>query len=549
MLRRLTPVRTVLTHFCLAAIALLYGFSTPYAAVKLPLTGQVNVTVIPCYFSRPGLPPVETRRELKQRIDDGLTYWNEIGNGRYKLVADHRSWVVGTGFYSAAKAWSRTDIVSKCSAAAAAEQSLPSDGIWIIYTVPGLDTGGILGKTAIFSGTTRTDQGGGHILRLDRPSNLGMSRQAVIHEIGHAMGLSHQTGVDIHHDEDRAPAEYGAWYAALAGGYDTTVYTRDRLGTIPRQRIYQFGKDGETTRRLRLADPGHSGNPSGYHLVRIPFLPSDPNRYLMVEWASKRAGWDPTSKAAPQLYIYESAKTRNYIDPWNSIPTPRNGDTPTIMMLAKAQVGTTTDVPSQIYDRYPVSISVVSTDTAAGTAEIEVRNSRAQVCIYGSMPRNATATDDVCVTHARRGEVARENRAAAARTQPNGQCKQGYVWREATPTDRTCVPPASRDAVRAENRQDKGAHSLRLRLRGQGPNTCKPGLQPRFATPLDWVCVSPERAAKVARDNATAQPGACPVFSMPRSATADDTLCVDWFEAFTVANENRTATDNLAFPQ
>lgn len=78
-------------------------------------------------------------------------------------------------------------------------------------------------------------------------------------------------------------------------------------------------------------------------------------------------------------------------------------------------------------------------------------------CPSGYVWREARASDHVCVTPQSRQRVARENRLAEARRNPNGTfgpltCISGYVWREAFDGDRVCVEPSIRSLVKEENR-------------------------------------------------------------------------------------------------
>jgi hypothetical protein len=81
-------------------------------------------------------------------------------------------------------------------------------------------------------------------------------------------------------------------------------------------------------------------------------------------------------------------------------------------------------------------------------------------------------------------------------------CKQGYVWREAFEGDTVCVTPARRTQVAADNAQ--AAARREPNGGAYGPNTCKQGFVWRVARPSDLVCVTPEERDRVAAENATA---------------------------------------------
>jgi hypothetical protein len=78
-------------------------------------------------------------------------------------------------------------------------------------------------------------------------------------------------------------------------------------------------------------------------------------------------------------------------------------------------------------------------------------------CKAGFVPRQANASDQVCVEQQSRDRVAQENAGAAALVDPNGawgpqSCISGFVWREAFDGDTVCVTPEVREIVREENR-------------------------------------------------------------------------------------------------
>jgi hypothetical protein len=80
-------------------------------------------------------------------------------------------------------------------------------------------------------------------------------------------------------------------------------------------------------------------------------------------------------------------------------------------------------------------------------------------CTGGTVWREATPADHVCVTPATRAVNWQYNSIARTLVDPLNHaygpdtCKQGYVWREATPTDHVCVPGAIRQQVLNDNAQ------------------------------------------------------------------------------------------------
>jgi len=60
-------------------------------------------------------------------------------------------------------------------------------------------------------------------------------------------------------------------------------------------------------------------------------------------------------------------------------------------------------------------------------------------CPQGTVWREATPDDHVCVTPERRAQTWNDNK-----TNPNETCPRGLVWREATPQDHVCVDPGTR---------------------------------------------------------------------------------------------------------
>jgi hypothetical protein len=77
---------------------------------------------------------------------------------------------------------------------------------------------------------------------------------------------------------------------------------------------------------------------------------------------------------------------------------------------------------------------------------------------------------------------------AGASSSIGAGCPQGTVWREATPDDHVCVSPGTRAQVWNDNA--KNPHE-----------TCPRGLVWREATPQDHVCVTPAIRTRTWNDN------------------------------------------------
>jgi hypothetical protein len=67
-------------------------------------------------------------------------------------------------------------------------------------------------------------------------------------------------------------------------------------------------------------------------------------------------------------------------------------------------------------------------------------------CPHGSVWREATPQDHVCVTPDKRAQAWSDNK-----TNPKETCPRGLVWREATPDDHVCVDAATRARVWDDN--------------------------------------------------------------------------------------------------
>ncbi|MCX4820996.1 RICIN domain-containing protein [Streptomyces sp. NBC_01142] len=99
-------------------------------------------------------------------------------------------------------------------------------------------------------------------------------------------------------------------------------------------------------------------------------------------------------------------------------------------------------------------------------------------------------TAALCTTQAH----AEASAAPAAGPYGPDTCVQGTVWREATPEDHVCVPYQTRTQTRAENERGPS-------LREGNSDTCVAGFVPRAAVPGDRVCVDPGVREQARKDN------------------------------------------------
>src|SRR4051812_17798436 len=73
-------------------------------------------------------------------------------------------------------------------------------------------------------------------------------------------------------------------------------------------------------------------------------------------------------------------------------------------------------------------------------------SSSAVGCPQGTVWREATPDDHVCVSPATRAQTWSDNK-----TNPHETCPRGLVWREATRQDHVCVDPATRTQTWDDN--------------------------------------------------------------------------------------------------
>ena len=120
--------------------------------------------------------------------------------------------------------------------------------------------------------------------------------------------------------------------------------------------------------------------------------------------------------------------------------------------------------PGDLFNYYPASlqIRIMTTDKTAGTAVIQIDQPYLSshslygpnACKAGYVWREGDAKDLVCVTSARRTQVATENANSASHKAANGyDCLPNYMWRGAWPNDQACVTSAQKLQGQQESRQ------------------------------------------------------------------------------------------------
>jgi hypothetical protein len=281
--------------------------------------------------------------------------------------------------------------------------------------------------------------------------------------------------------------------------------------------------------------------------VRIPFDPQDLQRYYTVEYRVSQS-WDG-GIPRDDILIHEVVKTK-----FTRCDDGFQFDAEHQSYLLTDEVGN----PKEDMDENGVKVSVVSKDPTTGTAVVRIVSTKPQLCTVGLVWRDAKPGDYVCVTIARRTEVANENALAVSRREPSGgalgpnTCQLGYVWCDAYAGDIVCVTPNSRDVAKDENAQ---ADQWRIGTAAYGPLSCKPGFVWSGADDRDYVCVSVTRRAAVRTENELASSRrkriwlrgtyTCKTGFVRREAFPGDRVCVSPESRSVAAQENKDRTVNL----
>ena len=433
--------------WCVSLIVLLGSFAmgeNGQAAEQRPFRGSVGMSVLLCKYKNEPTPanPRTFFENLAIKAGTGghADYWRAVSFGGVDLQGSTvKGWYFLDQTADQARAYggggsaNRIKKFTDCRDKAIIQgYTPPSDHMVIVITSPGIDTFGF---------------GGGAFVSED--ANVGI----MSHEVGHGFTLSHSFSDDPAYQNATwcAIGEYDdQWdlmsYANVlsmntgtfgSGGPGPNAYHRDRMGWLPRNKIFRFGADGGTDRTITVTALNRP-NGSGYQLIRIPFDPNDRYRYFTVEY---RVNQDWDAGFPGDIVLLHEVKERsggNYVS----------------YLLRDHSAARS---PKQSINRDGVQIDVVSTDAANNRATVRIRSNRVDRCLQGYVWREANPTDKVCVVPPRRSEVRTENQQAASRRQPGGgpygpdTCKQGSVWREAFTGDHVCVPVASRTKARQEN--------------------------------------------------------------------------------------------------
>jgi len=526
-------------------VALLLAPVSPQAQGR-PFRGSVKWSILLCRFTDGGAVPHDAdfyRDMFVNARTGGLAdYWDDTSYGGINLNgSDVRGWynmniTVAQG--NALDRWGRVDAcVNAARSAPANAYQVPAGNRVAVITFPSIDMFG---------------WNGGAFL----PHDVDVGGMA--HEVGHGITLNHSFSDDpTYRNADWAAiGEYDDPWDVMSWGNAFRVATmrfgdgpvglngfhRDRMGWLPRQRILTFGADGASNRTLTIAALDHP-EAGGYMLVRVPFDPSDLNRYYVVE-LRRRTTWDAGIPA--DIVLIHEVKKRDDGTYYSFLLRERTGDRN----------------PVQSVNANGVTIGINSLTAAANQASVTITSNIVDRCIQGFVWREASPADHVCVTGAVRSDTANENAQAASRRNPGGgafgpdTCRSGFVWRQAFATDHVCVPAASRTRAAADNGAAAGRRNpARLVF---GPNTCKPGFVWREADARDWVCVTGAVRAQTAADNTQAAarrnpgggafgPDTCRAGFVWRDAFPGDHVCVAGATRTQAANDNAQASARLAY--
>jgi len=530
-----------LVFFCAVQLAAIGAW-----AQGRPFRGSVKWSILLCRFTDGGALPHDANFYRDMFVVNGAgglaDYWDDISYGGIDLNgSDVRGWynmgiTVAQG--NALDRWGRVDAcVNAAKNASTNAYQVPAGNRVAVITFPAIDMFG---------------WNGGAFL----PHDVDVGGMA--HEVGHGISLNHSFSDDpTYRNADWAAiGEYDDPWDVMSYGNAFRVATmrfgdapvglngfhRDRMGWLPRTRIFTFGADGVSNRTMTLAALDHPES-AGYMLIRVPFDPSDLNRYYTVEFRRKTT-WDGGIPA--DIVLIHEVKKRE--------------DGAYYSFLLRER--TPQKDPVQSVNANGIRITVGAINAGANQATVTITSAFTDRCLQGFVWREARPSDHVCVTPAVRTDTHNENLLADSRRSPNGgpfgpdTCKQGFVWREAFSGDHVCVPPASR--TRAANDNAAAASRINPARNVYGPNTCKQGFVWREVDGRDWVCVTPQIRTQTASDNQQAAarrspnggpfgPDTCKQGFVWREAFPGDHVCVVPATRTQARNDNGQATSRLMY--
>jgi hypothetical protein len=404
----------------LFAVTLMWSSLVLAAPAKQPFRGAFPWSVLLCTNGTP-LPGDEEARLDRERYhdlffgsgpDSAATYWRNVSYGQLNLEGVVHGWFVAESPY-----W-----INDCRNAAIAGGYTPPDHHRVagIFSPEGGPVGG---------------DGWVHL-----PHNFYIRH--LYHELGHNFG-SHAAASD---SKGGNVSDTGDWWDIMGYGYaeywpvGRNAHNTDVLGWIPRDRIFRFGSDGITSHTITLA-PLYQPEQEGFMLIRIPFDPSDLNRYYTVEFRVKH-GVDAGIPATAVL-IHEVKKVGEHYRSF-LLREGRDEDVRPIQTLNENGVSIRVDsiLPGFAWgDAYSVARATVTVTTDIAVPYVYGPNT----CKTGYVWREADERDWVCVRPWVRAMTLYDNSQAEARRNPNGgpygpdTCLPGFVWREAYPNDHVCV--------------------------------------------------------------------------------------------------------------
>lgn len=530
----------------IAIFLVLQSFLLSAQADGRPFRGSVKWSVLLCRFTDGGAVPHNVNYYRDMFLNQGTgglsDYWDDISYGGVNLNGSEvRGWFnmnITLVQGQALDRWGRVDAcVNAAKNALSGAYQVPSGNRVAVITFPSIDMFG---------------WNGGAFL----PHDIDVGGMA--HEVGHGISLNHSFSDDPNYrnvdwaaiGEYDDPWDVMSWGNAFRvptarfgdGPVGLNAFHLDRMGWLPRSRIFTIGSDGVARRTMTLSALNHPEAP-GYLLIRVPFDPSDLNRYYTVEFR-KKGHWDGGIPSNIVL-IHEVRK--------------REDGTYYSFLLRER---TSQRNPVQSVNANGVTISVNGINTATNQATVTITSQITDRCLQGYVWREARPSDHVCVTGAVRTDTRNENMFANSRRSPTGgpfgpdTCKQGFVWREAFPGDHVCVPPESRSRAHSDNAS--AASRINPARHVYGPNTCKQGYVWREADERDWVCVTPQVREQTRLDNQQADarrsptggpfgPDTCKQGFVWREAFPGDHVCVVGATRTQARQDNAQANARLAY--